>query len=343
MEQRPPIVPPRGGRRTDVERARAAYVVLTHRDWPQAHRLARAILASSPGAYVLLAHDGRREPFPADSGDPRIEILQHGLATDWGSWQLVEATLLAFEHARDRVDPELVCLVSGQDYPIRRLEEWEAEALGAESWVGTAVSLSYTPHWGRRRGEGRDELTRYAYRWFRTPAALLGLRVPGVLGARLRRVRGAIALRLEPLLSVRVVARGRGVHWGIRRIRTPFSAEHPCRLGSQWLAVRRPELDRLLDEDLAPGSRLRRLYRRSIIPDESALVTALSRHAPPSALPPVSQVVWDASLDQPTTRTVDELPELLRSGSPFCRKIDPMVTAPLLDRLDQVIAADPLR
>ena len=231
--------------------------------------------------------------------------------------------------------------MSGQDYPIRQLEEWEAEAIAASSWVGTAEPLSYTPRWGRRRGKGRDELTRYAYRWFRTPAARLGVRLPGIWGARLRRVRGAIALRLEPVLSVRVVARGRGVHWGIRRIRTPFSAGRPCYSGSQWLAIRRPELDRLMDEDLAPGSPLRRLYRRSIIPDESALVTALFWRAAPGSLPPVSQVVWDASLDQPTTRTIDELANLRRSGSPFCRKIDPIASAPLLDVLDAIIAAKP--
>ncbi|WP_448006673.1 hypothetical protein [Agromyces bauzanensis] len=62
-----------------------------------------------------------------------MEILDHGLATDWGSWELVEATLLAFRHIRARRDPDLVCLTSGQDYPVRRLAEWETEVLAAES------------------------------------------------------------------------------------------------------------------------------------------------------------------------------------------------------------------
>ena len=324
------------GGESGVRPARTAYVVLTHRDWPQVERLVRAILASSPDAFVLVAHDGRTTSFPAELDDARVEIVEHGLATDWGSWELVEATLRAFEHARQRADPALAVLVSGQDYPVRRLVDWEAEVLAAESWVGTGERLDYVPHWGRRRGEGRGELTRYTHRWFQTPLARRGIRFSGRIGRSLRRVRGAVALRAEPLLGVRVVTRGRGVFWGIRRP-TPFSPERPCFYGSQWVAVRRPELDRLLDEDLAPGSPLRRFYRHTVIPDESALVTPLSWRAAPSALPPVTHVTWDAELDQPTVCSLDDLEELVSSGSAFCRKVDPVVSAGLMDELDRRI------
>ncbi|MRX43686.1 hypothetical protein [Agromyces kandeliae] len=317
---------------------RAAYVVLSHADPAQVERLVRAILASSPGAFVLVAHDARRTRPPSDGGDPRVRVVEHGLATDWGSWELVEATLRSFAIVRDLVDPALVALVSGQDYPVRRLDEWEEEVLAAETWVGQAHAIRYRPRWGRRRGEGDDELTRYAYRWFQTPPARRRVRVGGRLGAGLRRVRGAVALRLEPLASVRVVTRGRGVFWGIRR-RTPFSAEHPCHLGSQWLALPRPLLDALLDEDLATGSRLRRFYRRTIIPDESALVTPLSWRSEPAALPPVTHVTWDVALDQPTVVRLDDLEELVASGSAFCRKVDPAASAELMDELDRRIRA----
>ncbi|GAA2032755.1 hypothetical protein GCM10009819_16010 [Agromyces tropicus] len=329
-------------RRDAGDPVRAAYVVLTHDDWNQAARLVRAIRSSSPDAYVLVAHDARTTPFPSATTDPHVEVLAHGLATDWGSWELVEATLLAFEHVRDRVDPDLVCLVSGRDYPVRRLDEWEAEAVAAGGWIGEARELHYTPHWGRRRGEGDDQLTRYTYRWFRSPAARLGLRPGAGAANRLwRRIRGAVALRAEPLLGVRVVTRGRGLHYGVRRLRTPFSDERPCFGGSQWIALGRPELDRLLDEDLAAGSPLRRLYRRSVIPDESALVTALSWNAPPNGMPPVTQVQWDVAEDRPTTRTLADLEALRASGSPFCRKVDPRESAELMDALDRVTRAAP--
>lgn len=327
------------GERSRASPVGTAYVVLTHKDWPQVERLVRAILASSPEAFVLVAHDNRVARFPTGVDDPRVEIFEHGLATDWGSWELVEATIRSFERVRRRVNPALVVLVSGQDYPVRRLVDWEAEILAAEGWVGAAEELRYTPHWGRRRGEGQDTLTRYTHRWFQTELARRGIRFGGPIGRGLRRVRGAIALRAEPLLSVRVVTRGRGVFWGIRR-RTPFSAERPCYYGSQWVAMPRPELDRLLDEDLAPGSRLRRFYQQTIIPDESALVTPLSWRAAPAVLTPVTHLTWDPAHDQPTVCSLDDLDELVGSGAAFCRKVDPVISAALMDELDQRIRID---
>lgn len=319
---------------------RAAYVVLTHKDWPQIHRLIRAIRSSSPRAFVLVAHDSRRTRFPSQVDDPQVEIFNHGLATDWGSWELVEATLLAFQHVRARLDPDLVCLISGQDYPIRRLADWESEVVAGESWVGAAEELHYTPRWGTRRGEGSDALTRYTHRWFQTPAARLGIRLNGPWGKRWRRIRGAVALRTEPLFSVRFVSRGRGVFYGVRRAGPPFSPRRPFFHGSQWIAMRRRELSWLLDEDLAPGTRLRNIFKHSIIPDESALVTPLSWRAAPGALPPVTHVTWDPTLDQPTTCTIDDLAELVRSGSAFCRKVDPDSSATLLDELDRIIRVE---
>lgn len=312
---------------TRTRPVRTAYVVLTHRDWPQVHRLAQAILRSSPGAGIVLAHDARHDAFPVDAGDARIDVFAHGRDADWGSWDLVEATLDAFARARELFDPDLVCLISGSDYPVQDLAAWEKSAVEAGGWIGAAEPLTYVPHWGRRRGEGDDRWTRYAYRWFRAP---FGRRASPFIV----RVRTALALRLEPIFGIRIVTRGRGLHYGVRRLPIPFTPERPVYFGSQWLAVRRSELDRLLDVDFRAGAPLRRLYRRSIIPDESAFVTALSRSGPRGELPPVSYVRWDAARDEPVIWTVDDLDEIRASGSPFCRKVDPVLSSELLDALD---------
>jgi hypothetical protein len=104
-------------------------------------------------------------------------------------------------------------------------------------------------------------------------------------------------------------------------------------LGSQWVAVDRRHLGLLL-EDFAAGSPLRRVYERSLIPDESALQTALARHRPPSIGTPVSHSVWVPELDTTRTFTVDDLAEVRATGSPFCRKVDPVRSATLMDALD---------
>ena len=318
---------------------RAAYVVLSHRDQHQVLRLARAILRSSPSARVLVAHDARTEPFSEPVDDERIDVFAHGLATDWGSWQIVEATLLALDRARARWDPQLVAVISGQDYPVRPLAQWEVEALDSPSWTGEADAAHFRMFWGRRHGEGDERYTRYAFRWFRAPLAGRGRPLPA---PRFRaRVRRAIAVRLAPVFGIRVLPRGRGRYYGFRRVPLPFSDARPVHVGSQWIAVRREELDLLLDESLAPGSRLRRIYRRSIIPDESALVTPLSWHAPPGPLPPVSQYRLRAGDDGVGFWTIDDLDELRGSGSPFCRKVDPTHSAALMDALDAGLGGSP--
>lgn len=305
----------------------AAYVVLSHTEPEQVGRLVRAVLRSSPTATVFVTHDDRRHPAPVVD-DPRVTVTTHGRPTDWGSWDLVEVTLQAMRAARDAVDPDVLALVSGQCYPVRSLAGWEDELRAAGGWQGTARPLHYTPRWGRLPGLGADELTRYDYRWFRTRALDHPVRRQG-LGAR---VVWAVANRTEPVLSLRHVERGRGVYVGLRRPKALRAKD--IRIGSQWLAVDRRHLGLLLD-DFSPGSSLRRVYERSLIADESALQTALARHRPPSIATPVSHSVWVPGLDTTRTFTLDDLSEVRATGAPFCRKVDPVHSAALMDALDE--------
>ncbi|MGO4599370.1 hypothetical protein [Terrabacter sp. 2RAF25] len=305
----------------------AAYVVLSHTQPDQVARLARAILTSSPEASVFVTHDDRHHPAPVVD-DERVHVHTHGRATDWGSWELVEVTLEAMRTARDTVDPDLVVLVSGQCYPVKPLETWEDDLLARGGWQGTARPLHYAPAWGSRHGTGDDELTRYTYRWFASRWLTRSLR----RGGGSARAARALAHRVEPLLALRLVDRGRGVHVGVRR-RVPAPAVR-FQLGSQWLAVDRDHLELVL-RALGPGTALRQLYERSVIPDESALQTVLSAATPPVASIPVSYSVWEPGADSTRTFTLDDLDEIRASGSPFCRKVHSGRSATLMDALDR--------
>ena len=306
-----------------------AYVVLSHTEADQVSRLAHAILRSSPDATVFVTHDARRTPAPVID-DERVHVRSHGRATDWGSWELVEVTLEAMRAARDAVDPDLVVVVSGQCYPVVPLATWERELLAVGGWQGTARELAYAPAWGSRHGTGDDELTRYTYRWYPVGGVLDGVLRAGHLPGR---ALWALAHRTEPLVSLRLVARGRGVHVGVRgRMPSPPSAIH---LGSQWLALDRERLDLVLRE-LGEGRPLRRVYERSVIPDESAIQTVLARAQPPTVALPVSYSVWMAGDDTTRTFGLDDLDEIRASGSPFCRKVHTVRSAELMDALDRV-------
>jgi hypothetical protein len=311
----------------------AAYVVLSHTEADQVTRLVHAILSSSPGATVFVTHDARRFPAPV-SDDDRVRVTTHGRPTDWGSWELVEVTLEAMRAAREAVDPDLLVLVSGQCYPVRPLDAWEDELRAAGGWQGTARALDYAPAWGRRHGAGDDELTRYTYRWApvgrHLDALLRAGRLPG-------RALWALAHRTEPLVSLRVVERGRGAHVGLRRRVLPGTP--PVRMGSQWLAVDRVRLGVVLAE-LAEGKPLRRLFERSVIADEAALQTVLASTGAPAVPLPVSYSVWVPEDDTTRTFGLEDLAEVRASGSPFCRKVHTVRSAELMDALDRVNGVD---
>jgi hypothetical protein len=200
----------------------AAYVVLSHKETSQLERLVAAIRRSSPRSQVFVSHDGRNSA-PPRAADSQVHVRCHGAETDWASWELCAQTLEAFRWVHEIADPDLVVLISGQCYPVRPLAAWEDEFLAdGAGWLGTADPLRYRPRWGKHRGEGQDDLTRYTYRWYRGPRT--GPRLPLLM----RKVRAAVALRLEPVFSVRMVGRGGGVYYGFRRLKTPFGPGHEC-------------------------------------------------------------------------------------------------------------------
>ena len=308
-----------------------AYVVLSHSPAERLVQLVQAIRRSSPKSWVLVMHDDRSHAPPVIH-DPRVEVLSHGLRTDWGSWALVEATLAGMRRAKELVDPDLTVLISSQCHPARSLSAWEEELYAAGGWQGEARPLTYRPRWGAAPGTGEDAATRYTYRWMRVGPVDRLLRREGVAARAL----WALAHRTEPLVSLRMVERGAGAYIGIRRLRSPFSDDRPCLFGSQWLAVDRTGLDQVLTE-LAPGTRLERAYRRTVIPDESALQTVLAGHRPPVVHRTVSHRVADRLADgRPGAPADAQLREILTAGTPFCRKVDDLDGAGVLDRLDSL-------
>lgn len=318
--------------------AGTAYVVLSHRNPEQVARLVRRILELSPDAAVLVRHDARTSPAPVVAA-PRVRVESHTDTPDWGSWDLLQASLDALRRAVQLFDPQLLVLVSGQDHPCRQLDRWEREiAAAGGGWVCAYLHpLRYRPRWGRAYGSGDDTLTRYVYRWYPLPGGRWlhrsGSRTAGVLRGLLVR----LGHHLEPVLAVRTVTRGRGYHVGLRALRTPFGPGSPCQMGSQWLATDRRGLDEI-ERALAGDRVLRRTYRRAVIPDESCFQTVLARTRPPLPGLAVSHVVWEAERDAPRTLTLADLDGVLASGAAFCRKVEPGVSDALVAELDRLAA-----
>lgn len=311
---------------------RRAYVLLSHRDPDLVERTARRIRASSPGAEILILHDDRSAPAPAAAAG--VTVRTHGLRTDWGSWDIVEAMLAGLRWAHHEVAAELVLIISGQDYPTRPLRAWEDELLasGAHACL-VSRPLRYQPKWGTTLGVGDDDLTRYAYRWWNLRRLASLPSGPASIRRHARRVRDGIFLRLEPVVGYREVARGRGAFLGVRRLRSPFSAARPCWKGSQWMALDSVALAEVLDLLTAHPS-LTQIYRHTVIPDESLIQTVLGWSGLPVRQAEVTYADWPDPREAPRVLTLDDLPAIVEAGTPFCRKVDTRHSSELLDALD---------
>lgn len=320
---------------TGLEARRAAYVILSHRHPEQVARLATAINRLSPSAGILVLHDARRSAPPVIDL-PSVRVVAHRAPADWGSWELVEATIRALDLAVRQFDPAMLILVSGQDHPARNLAAWEQQFLErGGGWIGEARALRYQPRWGRAYGVGDDDVTRYAYRWFPMPGSRALANPGSAAAAAARTILLKVGHYAEPVLSVRNVARGRGLHVGFRAASGAFASDMRCYKGSQWLALERGHWEEILrrhlhDADLAAA------YRHSIIPDESYFQTILMSLGPPQEGPPVTYVDWRVEEDAPKTLELEDLPMIVASGAPFCRKIGPGVSDVLVERLDSL-------
>lgn len=313
-----------------VRRRGAAYVVLSHRDPEQIARLTAAIRLSSPNSSVFVSHDGRGSAAPV-SLDPHVYVREHGRESDWGSFEVVRATLDAFAWAREVADPDMIVLVSGQHYPCRQLQNWETEFLAAGGgWIGWPSPLMYTPKWhgNAESGDDRAHIMRYSYRWFRVPGLA---REEGRAFGLLRR----ILSRTEKLVAVRLLPRGQGVRIGVRRWPAPFTEDRPCYKSEAWYATDRRLLDDVLSRAV-PGDRWFETFRHSLVPDEAYVQTLLSWQAAAQTDQATTYADWSGGGAHPKVLELTDLDAIRASGAGFCRKVEPERSAALLEALDEV-------
>ncbi|GAA1172522.1 hypothetical protein GCM10009584_11820 [Ornithinimicrobium humiphilum] len=325
-----------------TERPVVAYVVLSHGRGNGVLRLATAIRRSSPEARVVIHHDARQGSAPEALGN-WMAVHEHRRATDWGSWPLAVEGLRALEEASEATGADVLALVSGQDYPARRLREWEDEfAAQGGGWQCAVERLSYRPRWGRSSGVGQDDWTRYNYLWWRVPGGQSLSRSTRSAACRVRNVAFRAAHRVEPVLDLRDLARGDGLRVGIRNPVSLVPGRANEIKASQWLALDGDALA-LLGRAHRSRRMLRWIFSRSVIPDEAYLQTLLRQEGVPLVAQPVSFMEWDAERDRPRVLTAADVPRIRASGAPFCRKVDAADagSAALMDILDELTAEEP--
>ncbi len=317
---------------------RVTYVVLAHSRPGQLLRLVRVLREESPHCSVVI-HWDRDSPL-LDVAPFRelgkVWFVEDPVHPEWGGFQVVSALLGSMRTAVASTQFDWLVLLSGQDYPIVPLDRIEAElaASGADSFLdpGRIASGRFTFRW-RRTSDTRLG-RRYYFGYLALPA--IGQHVP-------RRLRGALLRAAfvldahQPFLSLWPMPPPAPWRVGVRRCRTPFRADRPCRVGSTWLSLSRRGVERILEEgdDRSP---LVRHYRRTIVADESFFQTIVCADPHLKVVPDNRRFqVWEHSDSplHPDTLTIANLDEILSCGKHFARKFDEQLDSAVLNRIDE--------
>jgi hypothetical protein len=317
-----------------------SYVILCHHKASQVLRLAGTIRRLSPRARVLIRHNQPHGYIDAAQADAvGAHLLISSLPTRWGDWSLVAATIEAFEHVRRRHDPDWVVLVSGQDYPLRRLDEWEDELLSGDYDAVVAAERLSEGRFGLRPRASRDGIVmRYTHRWVRLPQLGVVPRLPRLLVRAVRKVWYEHLVDIQALVVLNELPRGQGWMLGARRRRVPWTPQCASYKGEQWVALSRRALDATLDGDRARF--WQRYFATTLVPDEAYFQTMLVND--PDMRVDRRQVSWlrwndDVSKPHPVTLDRGVLADAVASGAPFARKFDEAASPGLLDFVDETI------
>lgn len=291
--------------------AKTAFLILAHQRPDMVARLAARL--SHPDARVFVHVDRKAEiaPFRAALGGgatfvdeaARVRVLWCGYSTLAAILVLVTTAMAGAPEA------ERFVLLSGADYPLRSVDE----ILGALEPDVEHIMVAR-----RLDPGGEDFLDSYVARPFLTDISWLNERAGHPLASALARA----AERRLP-----------------RRKPYPLPIHH----GAAWWALTRQGLETVMGMVRARPELLA-WFRWARVPDEMLFQTLLT--ASPRAgrivggdeginLHGVHYIDWQApNPDLPRTLELADLPAMRASGALFARKVEPVRSAALLDRLD---------
>jgi hypothetical protein len=290
-----------------------AYLVVSHVNPGQVLRLVR-VLGEGPAAEVVVRHDQRHSRLDAAAVEEAGgRLLRDGLTVEWGGWSHLRALLAALERIAAELDPDWLMVLSGQDYPLRPVEQVEErlamaphDAYLGHSWQLETEALPPPP--------AEEFFLRYAY--FHLPAP----RLPWFP----RSIRRVVYFRERP------------PRFGIRRPRLPFRAGLRCWVSSDWPTLNRRALATVL-RTKRDEQRLMRLYSRAVAPAESFFATALMNDPSLKVSDDDRRYVrFQPGAPSPDMLTSADLDELQASGADFARKFDAALDPGILDRLDEL-------
>ncbi len=283
------------------------YAILAHDHPLNVARLA-AHLLDAKGA-VSIHFDSKRGPGPIDEfnralGDRAGQIAwARRVSVGWGEWSMIEATVNAitalFETGQEF---DYIHLMSGADYPIRPVADFEAFL---ERHKGTDFTESYGAH---DKSWIRDGLTaeRYIYRHY-------------------------FNYRRHPVLF--------GLNWKLQRalgMRRNLPAGLTPHFGSQWCTLTAASWKAVVEAAKRPENI--RAFRQSWIPDEMFIQTVLASTPVPNSNRHLTLYQF-TDYGVPVVFCNGHADHLARQPFFFARKISPYASK-LRDEIDRFVRTE---
>jgi hypothetical protein len=295
-------------------------------------RLAAVLRAGSPRGVIAVRHD--------DAGGTLDLRRMHALNVDLLETTSVERDsaaelmmlLRCIRRMRESTRFDWLVAISGSDYPVRPVAEFEAAVAGADT-DGFIETYRCEPP-ASRRGAPVDEHTlRYHYRWSSPRRSRpLGRALAGVLSPHVVVAATPAGVRIGVPAKRSPFKPPRGKRWAlpvrhnplstVEAERAPFGEGLECHYGSRSFVLSRRAVE-VTDAAVREHPELVLYYRDTLVPAESYIHTVLANDSTIS----LRNEGWRRELNGAV-----DVDALLACGADFAGPLDP--DASLLDAID---------
>lgn len=304
------------------------YLVTAYGNQTHLARLARRLADPRAPTRVAVQWDGSKERLAPRIRALGIDVLEVPWAVNWGDATYLDAVLRSMRVLRGS---EWLVVLSGQDYPLRPVEEFH-DLLATAPFAGILHLRQIEP------GTGTEEQRRYFFRhhWLPQPVwrTLGGARGVGRavhLATRLPVMRAHTYFRPRP--------HGLPGAFATRVRQHPFTGSMRCVIGPDYFALRRELVEELLDSAEHEADLLR-YFRRTAIPTESWFHTVLARRHSAELRNHALHFTRFEHRQHPRLLGEDDIEDASASGRYFARKFDDS-SAAVLDRIDKELLGSP--
>jgi core-2/I-Branching enzyme len=294
---------------------RIAFLILAHRNPGQIERLCLRLRPHNVFVHV----DARAPDFPTNrlAELPGVTFVSPRRAVHWGDFSMVEATLTLLSTARAAGSFDRYILLSGECYPAKPIFALEEafETNPQREWI-SLIPISAGSHLATTIGR----------HWRMAP--LIG---PRALDAKLRRIWNTASKLVERDLRREIST-------------TPY-------FGSQWFALSARCVDMIL-KFVPAHPKFVHAYRSVYAPDEHFFQTIVGnsefgafaipvedRGIATNQSAPLHQIA--PSEDRYFDNSGRDFDLAARTGKFFIRKVSPLRSGPLLDRIDRELLSRP--